>query len=174
LSPPPSDSQMQREAGRAARSDSEPALEELLKALQDHVDRDGGVFPGISKRLATEHCWTGRLMDVLAVLTETRERIGYVSGGRRPDEVETWLAVWAASPLSVDEIRLIVESGGWDPDPFVVLAREGLLETILRAPDGSVRRVRGELVGGWVSDEFALAEDEEILRQARKILEGAL
>jgi hypothetical protein len=64
----------------------------------------------------------------------------------------TWLTMWVDSPLTLDEIRLIIAFGAWDPEPFVVPARAGVLEAILTSADGSPRRIRGELAGGWVSD----------------------
>lgn len=83
----------------------------------------------------------------------------------------TWLSLWADSPLSVDDIRTIVSSAGWDPEPFVTVVENGLLEQFVHRPDGTLRRIRGELAGGWLSDQFALASDEEILRAVRKVVD---
>jgi hypothetical protein len=60
----------------------------------------------------------------------------------------TWLTMWVDSALTLDEIRQVVAFGGWDPEPFVVLARAGVLEAILRSADGSPRHIRGVLVEG--------------------------
>jgi hypothetical protein len=149
----------------------EPTLEELAEALDEHVARNGTVRPGVAAEIARETGWRGRLMDVLAVLTEDTQRMAYLAGGRLPREVMTWLPLWADSPFSVDEIRLIVSSAGWDPEPFVVVVQQGLLERLVHLPDGSMRRVRGELAGGWLSDQFALADDEEVLRAVRAVLD---
>lgn len=150
---------------------SEPTLSELAEALAGRVADDGAVPPGAGAALAAERRWRGRLVDVLAVLTEDATRMGYLAGGRKPAEVMTWLPLWAGSPFTVDQIRTIVASAGWDPEPFAVVVRHGLLDRFVRRPDGSPRRVRGELAGGWLSDRFAQADDEEILREVRRILD---
>lgn len=150
-----------------------PDVAEVAEAVAAHVNPDGSVPAGIGPLLREERGWSGRIMDVLSVLTETTETMGYLIGGRRRDELETWLAIWTDCPLSVDQIRMVTTARGWDPDPFVTLDRAGLLERLLVAPDGSPRRIDGELAGGWVSDELALADDEEILRRVHQILDPA-
>ena len=150
-----------------------PSPEELARALTELVGADGVVPAGVAGALRAARGWTGRVVDVLEVLTEDVERMGYLAGGRRPDEVATWVGLWADSALTLEQIRLVVAAGGWDPDPFVVLARAGLLEAALEQPDGSLRRVRGELAGGYVSDELALADDAEILRVVRAVIAAA-
>lgn len=156
---------------RPSPAGERPTLADVTDELERHADAAGGVQAGVAAQLVAERHWTGRLVDVLAVLTEDPERMGYLAGGRHPEEVATWLALWAESPLSLEEIRLIVASGGWDPEPFVVLAKAGLLEPLLRLSDGTARRVRGELAGGWVSDQFALASDAEVLEAVSRLLE---
>ena len=148
----------------------EPSLSDLTEALASRVDFEGAVTPGIVGALRGEMGWEGRLLDILEVLTKDVETMGYLAGGRHPDEVVTWLSVWVGSDLSIDEIRLVVSSGGWDPDPFVVLAREGLLTPLLTRTDGSCRHIRGERAGGWVSDEMAMASDAEVIAVARAVL----
>lgn len=150
---------------------SEPTLDDIAVALAHHVGANGALRAGVAAQIATEKRWTGRLMDVLGVLTEDTTRMGYLAGGRKPDEVMTWLPLWADSPFSVDQIRTIVTSAGWDPEPFVVVVEDGLLERFVYRPDGSLRRIRGELAGGWLSDQFALADDDEILRQVHKVVD---
>lgn len=150
---------------------SEPTLDDLADALAHHVAANGALRPGVAVQIAAEKGWQGRLMDVLEVFTEDTARMGYLAGGRKPEEVMTWLPLWADSPFSVDQIRTIVTSAGWDPEPFVVVVKEGLLERFVYRPDGTLRRIRGELAGGWLSDQFALADEEEILRQVRKVVE---
>lgn len=149
---------------------TEPTLDELSDALERHVAKNGTLRPGVAKEIANERGWGGRLMDVLAVLTEDTTRMGYLAGGRKPEEVMTWLPPWVDSPFSVDQIRTIASSAGWDPEPFVVVVEHGLLDRLVRRPDGSERRVRGELAGGWLSDNFALASDEDILRAVREVI----
>jgi hypothetical protein len=150
---------------------SDPSLEQLADALADHTAADGTVRPGVAAELVAETGWHGRLVDVLAVLTDDPTRMAYLAGGRMPDEVMSWLPLWANSPFSLEEIRTIVTSAGWDPEPFVVVVRHGLLDALVHRPDGSLRHVRGELAGAWLSDQFALAHDDEILREVRRLLE---
>jgi len=50
-----------------------------------------------------------------------------------------------------------------------VLARRGLLSAALNGSDGAVRRIDGELAGGWISDQFAAAADEDLLGWARQL-----
>ena len=149
----------------------EPTLAEVAEALALLAGEEGAVPAGAARRIAAERGWHGRLIDVLDVLTEDADHMAYLAGGRRPDEVASWLSLWAQSSLSLDEIRLVVADRGWDPEPFVVLARAGLLERTLLRPDGSPRIIRGELAGGWISDELALADDREIVRRALAVIE---
>ena len=151
---------------------SQPTLEELAYALAHHVAANGAVRPGVADELKVEKGWHGRLIDVLGVLTEDTARMGYLAGGRKPEEVMTWLPLWADSPFSIEEIRTIVTSAGWDPEPFGVVVRNGLLDRLVYRPDGSLRRVRGELAGAWLSDDYALATDEEILRAVRGLVDA--
>ena len=148
----------------------EPTLSDIAGALARHANPDGTVPAGVATEIVAETGWHGRLVEVLAVLAAHTERMGYLAGGRRPAEVAEWLAIWADSSLPVEQIRLATDAGGWDPDPFVTLAGAGLLERFLRLADGSLRRVKGELAGGWLSDELAMADDEEILSAVRRLL----
>lgn len=150
---------------------SEPTLEDVADALAQHVAANGAVRPGVAIELANEKGWHGRLIEVLGVLTEDASRMGYLAGGRKPDDVMTWLPLWADSPFSVEQIRTIVTSAGWDPEPFAVVVRNGLLERLVHRADGSLRRIRGELAGAWLSDQFALSDDEEILRAVREVID---
>ncbi|MHB1554771.1 MAG: hypothetical protein ACYCSX_16305 [Acidimicrobiales bacterium] len=163
---------MQPQTGAATETPErhEPTLEELAEALAHHVAANGTLRPGVGAQLVAENGWHGRLMDVLGILTEDTARMGYLAGGRKPEELLTWLPLWADSPYSLEQIRTIVTSAGWDPEPFGVVVRNGLLERLVYRPDGSLRRVHGELAGAWLSDQFALADDEEILRAARAVI----
>lgn len=156
----------QRDEGRTTR----PGPAELREALERYAHPNGSVPSGIAARLAEDLGWSGRVMDVLAVLGESSETMGYLAGGRHPEEVATWVSVWADSPLSIDDIRLITRARGWEPDPFVVLADAGLLQRALTGEDGSPRRIRGELAGAWISDELALAGREEILQRVQAVI----
>lgn len=166
---------MHAEAGRGTSTGTtahgEPTVEEIAAALGDHVAANGAVLPGVAGELSEERGWQGRLIEILGALTESAARMGYLAGGRKPEEVVTWLSLWSGSPLSVDEIRTIVRSGGWDPEPFGVVVANGLLERLVYRPDGELRHVRGELAGAWLSDQFALADDEEILREVGRVIE---
>jgi hypothetical protein len=158
------------DAARAAPVRTEPTLLELTEALAHHVAANGAVRPGVARELRAEKGWRGRLLDVLDVLTEDTARMGYLTGGHRPGEVMTWLPLWAGSPFTIEEIRTIVSSAGWDPEPFAAVVRNGLLHRLVYLRDGSLRRVRGELAGAWLSDQFALASDEEILRAVQDVI----
>lgn len=149
---------------------AEPRLSDIKAALSRHANPDGTVPAGVATEIVSETGWHGRLVEVLAVLAAHTERMGYLAGGRRPDEVAEWLSVWSESSLTVEQIRLATDTGGWDPDPFVTLAGAGLLESFLHLPDGSARRVKGELAGAWLSDELAMADDEEIVSAVRRVL----
>ena len=163
---------MSGQPGGSDRS-QQPGSAELAEAIAAHVNPDGSVPSGVARTLAEEKGWSGRVIDVLQLLTNNTETMGYLAGGRKPDEVATWLAIWVDSPLSLQQIELVTTARGWDPDPFVVLARAGLLQRLLVAPDGTLRRIDGELAGGWVSDELALASDEEILRRVRAVIDAS-
>ena len=149
-----------------------PSLEELSEALAAHAGVDGLLWSGVAAALAKERGWTGRVMEVLAVLTEDTARMGYLAGGRKPDEVMSWVPLWADAPFSLEQIRTIVGSGGWDPEPFEVVVRNGLLERFVTREDGRARHLDGELAGAWLSDRYALADDDEILRAVRNVVEG--
>lgn len=150
----------------------EPDADALGEALAELAgDPLGAVPAGAADVLARRYGWHGRLMEVLAVVTDDPERMGYLAGGRHPDEVMTWATMWAASPLTVTQIRAVTAAGGWTPEPFVAIARAGLLDALLTAPDGTPRRVRGELAGAWVSDELSLADDRAVLAAVRTALE---
>jgi len=147
-----------------------PTPAELAEALASRTSPSGAVPAGIARQLEEEKGWGGRVLEVLEVLTGDVRTMGYLAGGRRPDEVETWLAVWVESPLSLEEIRMVVPAGGWDPEPFAVIAKAGLLGPLLYRADGTPRRIRGELAGAWVSDQLALASDAEVLRQVSEVI----
>lgn len=151
----------------------EPTLEEIERALSEHAGPGGVVPAGVARQVAADNNWAGRLTEILAVLDESDDKLAYLSGGRRPDEVCTWLSIWAESPLSVEQVRLITSAGGWDPDPFVVLAAADLLDEFLSQPDGAIRRVRGARAGAWLSDEMAVADRDQILAAVRSVLDEA-
>ena len=159
--------------GPSGRAGGPAGQAELADALRHHLDAHGRVPAGVVTRLVAERGWSGRLVDVLAVLTEDAELMAYLAGGRSPDEVALWTAVWAATPLSAGQIRLVATAGGWDPEPFVVLASAGRLESTLRSPDGAVRLVGGERVGAWISDELATATGAEVLEAVAAAIGGA-
>lgn len=159
--------------GRAGGTGHEPSLAELHDALARRVDASGNVPARIADVLAREEGWRGRLLDVLRLFTASERQTAYLAGGRHPKEILRWIEPWLEAPLSIGELHLIVSCGGWDPEPFVPLARAGLLEPFLKTPGGAVRRINGELAGGWLSDECALAAPSEILALVRGVLEGA-
>jgi hypothetical protein len=149
----------------------EPTLDQVADALADHLAANGSVRPGVAAELVAEKGWHGRLVEVLGVLTEDTARIGYLAGGHKPQALMTWLPLWADSPFSLEQIRTIVASAGWDPEPFRVVVRNCLLDRLVYRADGSLRRVRGELAGAWLSDQFAMSDDEETLREVRRVID---
>lgn len=156
---------------KRSRNEHEPGLGEVAEALARHADKRGRLLPGVGARLAKENSWTGRTAEVLEIFTKSDQKMSYLAGGRRPDEIVTWLSPWIESSLSIDQIDEIVDCGGWDPDPFVVLSDAHILNEFLRHPDGSPRRVRGELAGGWLCDNCALAEPADTLEAVEAIME---
>ncbi len=162
-----------RRASSAERAGLVPSYEELVDALGERTDGDGALRPGIAGELGAEKGWSGRVPEILALVSADAETMGYVAGGHRPEEVAEAVVFWAASPLSLEEIASVLSCGGWDPDPFVVLSDAGLLDGVLHLPDGSCRRVRGELAGAWVSDTLALADDSDVIERARAVIDGS-
>lgn len=149
---------------------SEPTVEQLRAALSRHASGAGEVFPSTLELIAAEEHWSGRLWDVVRLIASDLERMRYVAGGGRPDEIAECAGRWAESGLSLDDIALVIGAGGYDPDPFVILAEAGLLLPALHNDDGSERLVGGERAGAWISDELALLAPEETVERARGII----
>jgi hypothetical protein len=147
-------------------------LDELTAALATRAGEAGVLEAADVRDLVSEPKWGPRLADLARIVAGDDERLGYLAGGHRPEEVARCLLGWLETPLTISQIRQIVECGGWDPDPFTALAEAGLLERVLRGPDGNARRIRGELAGGWVSDNLALADRSEIVARALAALAG--
>ena len=144
-------------------------IEDLRAALAAHT-RDGEIFPSVIRALAAQEHWSGRLWDVLAVLAEDQETMRFAAGGDRPDEIATCAEQWAASDLDADQLRLVLRSGGYIPEPFTALARAGLLNRVLSDASGEVRRINGERAGTWVSDELALLSPEATIDAVRRAI----
>lgn len=147
----------------------EPSVSELRTALLSRAGDNGDVAPGVAESLAAERGWTGRLMQVLRLCTQDSHTMGYLAGGHHPDEVASCVAYWAQTPLSLEQMALVIGSGGYDPDPFVTLARAGLLERALRF-DGCKRRIDGAPAGAWLSDTLATASEDEIIQRTRDMI----
>lgn len=143
--------------------------DQLRRELHRHVGFDGAVPAHIGELLAADGPWDGRLWEVFEVFAADRERMAYLAGGLLPDEVATWVELWADTELGVDQITRIIEAGGYAPDPFVALARHGLLDPVLETGDGKIRHVEGEPVGAWVSDQFGASGDDDLVRWARQV-----
>jgi hypothetical protein len=151
---------------------TEPTIEELRDALAQHASRTGAVFPSALKLINAERHWSGRLWDVLTVIASDLDVLRYEAGGDRADEIASCAGRWAETPLSLEEITLVLAAGGYDPDPFVVLHDVGLLHQTLLRDDGELRSVGGERVGAWISDELALASADEIVEKAQALVRG--
>ncbi|MCK4177150.1 hypothetical protein [Aciditerrimonas ferrireducens] len=149
----------------------EMTLEDLRQGLRAHAGFDGTVPAQVLALLGAQGPWSGRVWDVLQIVAEDHDRMAFLAGGLRPDEVADCVARWVESPLGVPEIRAVIDAGSYDPDPFGVLAAHGLLAQVLTDEQGQVRHLGGEPVGRWVSDQFADAPDEAVLAWAQGFLQ---
>ncbi len=147
--------------------------QDLLDELTRHVGFDGAVPARVVELVAHDGAWEGRLWEVLRIVAEDRDRMAFLSGGLHPGEVATWVGFWAESALDLDQVTAVVAAGGYDPEPFEVLASHGLLDRALRDDAGTTRRIDGELAGTWISDRFATTAPEEILAWAGQLPERA-
>jgi len=143
---------------------------DLRRELHRHAGFDGTVPIHITSLVAKDGPWDGRWWEVLEIVASDHDRMAFLAGGLLPDEVADCVARWVDSPLAVPDIAAVIEAGSYDPDPFAVLARRGLLRALLRDPSEEVRRVEGELVGRWISDQFADADDTDIVSWAESII----
>ncbi len=143
--------------------------EDLRDELARHVGFDGAVPARVVELAARDGNWEGRLWEVLRIVAADRDRMAYLAGGLRPDEVATWVEFWAEADLGLDQVTEIVAAGGYDPEPFEALARHGLLERALRDAGGAPRRIDGEPAGTWISDRFAAAEPDDVVAWAREL-----
>jgi len=149
---------------------AEPTVEQLEAALARHSSGAGEVFPSALALIDLEEHWSGRLWDVLRLVAVDLDTLRYVTGGARPHQVVDAVARWAEADLDLDEIGLILRSGGYDPDPFVALARAGLLNVALCNDDGTTRLIDQERAAAWISDQLALALPEEAVERIRSIV----
>jgi hypothetical protein len=141
----------------------------LREELRRHAAPGDEVTPAVLEQMKAQGTWEGRRWEVLQIVAEDSERMAYLAGGVRPDEVATWVGFWSDSDLELEQIRLVISAGGYDPDPFRVLARLGTLSQVLVGDTGEVRRIEGELAGAWISDRFAGATDDEVETWARSL-----
>jgi len=150
---------------------TEPTVGQLRAALERHASSAGEVFPSALGLIFAEEDWSGRLWDVLGLIASDLETMRYLVGGARADEIADCAARWADSGLSLEDMALVIGCGGYDPDPFVILATAGLLPSALHHKDGTDRRVDGERAGTWISDELALVSAEEIVERTRRMID---
>lgn len=143
---------------------AEPSVSQLLAALTRHGSGTGEVYPSSVGLIDAEEHWSGRLWEVTRLVMSDQETMRYLAGGNYPEEVAACASRWSDSALGLDDIKSIFASGGYDPEPFEVLARVGLLHSSLRTEDGRPRQIRGERAGAWISDTFALSSEGEILK----------
>lgn len=152
---------------------AEPTVEGIKDALGRHAAANGVVFPSALKLIAVEEQWSGRLWEVLRLIAADIDTMRFEAGGDRADEIAECAARWAESGLSLEDIELVLSCGGYDPDPFVVLAGGGLLHRALRHEDGNERTVNGERAGTWISDELALSSPAEVLERTRRMIDDS-
>lgn len=153
---------------------TQPTADDLQAALARHASSSGEVFPSALKLISAEAHWTGRLWDVAHLVMADQETMRYLAGGNRPAEVAACVARWSDSSLGLDDIKAILAGGGYDPDPFVPLARAGALSTALHLSDGSPRLIHGERAGAWISDTLALSPGPEILATVERAIDTPL
>jgi len=149
---------------------TEPTVDQVREALAGHAGGHGEVTEGEIETTARSEHWEGRLSEVLRIIGADIDTARYVSGGSRPDEIAATAALWSETALTTEEIELIVRGGGYDPDPFVILSRQGLLRSALCEEDGSYRHVNGERAGAWISDQLNSASPEEIVERTKTMI----
>lgn len=149
-------------------------IESFQAALARHASSTGEVFPSALSLVDAEEHWSGRLWDVARLVMADQETMRYVAGGNRPDEIAACVARWNESGLELDEIRAILAGGGYDPDPFVPLARAGILYSALHLDDGTARLIHGERAGAWISDTLALCSAEETVESVERSINAPL
>ncbi len=145
-------------------------VQDLRGALHTHAGFDGMVPGRVVEVLTGTGPWSGRVWEVLRSVAADHDRMAFLAGGLRPDEVADCVERWVDSALSVADIAAVIDAGSYDPDPFTVLADHGLLDQVLRDGAGAVRHVDGEPIGRWVSDQFADAGDAEVLAWAQRLV----
>ncbi|HUJ64649.1 MAG TPA: hypothetical protein VLX59_03860 [Acidimicrobiales bacterium] len=147
---------------------SEMTVEDLQAALARYASARGEVFPSALGLIDAECHPTGRVWEVAGLLMTDQEEMRYLSGGNRPDEVADTVGRWAESKLSLEQIKTVIEAGGYDPDPFEPLAVAGHLRQVLYDGDAT-RIIQGERAGMWISDQMALTADSDVVA---KVLEA--
>jgi len=151
---------------------SEMTVAEFQAALTRRASAHGEVFPSALGLIDAECHPTGRIWEVARLLMADQEQMRYLSGGNRPDEVADTVGRWAESKLSLEQIKTIIEAGGYDPDPFEPLATAGHLRQALYDGDAT-RIIQGERAGSWISDQMALAADSEIVTKVLEAIDPA-
>lgn len=151
---------------------SEISTDDFQAALERHASAKGEVFPSALRLIDAEDHPVGRLWEVARIVMADQEQMRYLAGGNRPDEVAGAVARWAESKLSLEQIRMVVGAGGYDPDPFEPLAEAGRLQYALHDGD-TVRIIHGERAGSWISDQMALAAEPDIVPKVLQAISAA-
>lgn len=146
--------------------------DQLREELETQAGPDGALTAGVLGALVARGPWEGRVWEVFELCARDWERLSYLAGGVLPAEVATWVGFWVDADLTLEQIGRVIAAGGYDPEPFSVLARHGRLDVALGDGSGAVRRVDGELAGAWISDQFADAGDREVLAWADSLDPG--
>lgn len=151
---------------------SDMTIEQLVDALAGNASVTGEVFPSAIRLIEADRHPSGRVWDVAQVVMADQERMRYLAGGNRPAEVAAAVARWADCALTVDQIGSVVAAGGYDPEPFEILAAADWLEKALD-DGGEVRSIHGERAGSWISDELALVPGDEIIDRVRRAMDAS-
>ncbi|MDA8043744.1 MAG: hypothetical protein M0Z30_00665 [Actinomycetota bacterium] len=146
-------------------------VQELQGALARHASGGAQVYPSALALIDAEDHPTGRVWEVARIVMADQERMRYVSGGNHPEEVADTVARWAESHLSLGQMSIVMDAGGYDPDPFEPLATAGQLDHVLR-DGGSIRVIQGERAGSWISDQMALTPDAEIVARVLQAVDS--
>lgn len=101
-------------------------------ALTRHTSSTDEVYPSAIGLIAAEADRSGRLWEMARLVMAGQETMRFLAGGNRPGEVAARVARWADTRLELDDLKMVLASGAYDPEPFEALADAGLLHDARR------------------------------------------